>query len=186
MRDGCDLNPWIFDAGDGAPEWWAGRRAHARAYSTISTGTTTPPNTNQYDAPPPSVRPGTAPQWRVVWAGFSGPDIFDELGERDPTTKAIPSSHLVPADPATSMLAMGWAEPDRRKRATTGSDIKRQAGSADANTAGTTSTSTATSPRHNTGHCDHGKLDRANWAARLTATATGQRTATRLPPARTP
>jgi hypothetical protein len=89
MVDSCDHDPWVFDAGDGAPT--GGLVGERMECSTISTGTTTPPptNTDQFDG---TATLGEARDRTTVEGigGLSGLAIFDEIAAgTDPLTPDV-------------------------------------------------------------------------------------------------
>jgi hypothetical protein len=135
MRDSCDLHPWVFDAGDGAPT--GGLVGERMECSTISTGTTTPPptNTDQFDG---TATLGEARDRTTVEGigGLSGLAIFDEVAERDPNLEGYPVVTPVPADLAPLDVdgdGLSQTEELQQRPAPT-SSVSRLV---DANTAGT-------------------------------------------------
>jgi hypothetical protein len=121
MVDSCDLHPWVFDAGDGAPN--GGLVGERMGCSRIALSSDDPAASS--DSSGNAIGVGDTWDGSVGVAagsladgtstlgeardrttvegvgGLSGLDIFDEVAERDPNLEGYPVVTPVPTDPAT-------------------------------------------------------------------------------------
>jgi hypothetical protein len=121
MVDSCDHDPWVFDAGDGAPN--GGLVGERMGCSRIALVPAVPATTGDSGgnaigvgdtwSGEGSVDAGSRGDGTSTLAeardrttvegvgGLSGLAIFDEVGERDPNLEGYPVITPVPADPTT-------------------------------------------------------------------------------------